>query len=265
MIRYFLIGFIILICAFAAYEHVELRCRKLVRYSLKNRVGMKAVLITDLHNKRLSERDYRRIRAEKPDCFLLAGDMLTKNQEDYTHALEVICNLSGIARVYYSLGNHELSYREKFHEQWGSFILALPGNCFILDDSHMRFNDDIEIYGLSLKKEHYRKGRIFDMSLEGPDVFRDKDEDKFNILLAHNADFYDYYDRVLKADLIVSGHLHGGFVRLPYIGGLIFSAFGVKHRDRGIYAGRHIVSSGAGEHMLPLRFLNRTEIVVIEF
>ncbi len=262
---YYLIPILlILLILYTAYEIFEFRFRKYVHFKLNLGLGLKAVIITDLHNKSFTKRDLKLLSSEKPDCFFMAGDLLISKEVDNKKALEAVRQLCAIAPVYFSLGNHELKYREHFKEQWEGFKKALPDNCFILDNNHMSLGEKAEIFGISLRLENYKKGRLYDMSGENTEVFKDIPIDKKKILLAHDPDFYEYYDRVLDADLIVSGHLHGGFVRLPFIGGFVFSRYGVKHRVKGIYAGKHLVSSGAGEHLMPLRVFNRCEIDIIE-
>ncbi|MBQ7636943.1 MAG: metallophosphoesterase [Lachnospiraceae bacterium] len=253
-----------LLMVYTAYEIFEFRFRKYVHYKLDLGLGIRACLITDLHNKSFTKRDLRLLAAEKPDCFFMAGDLLISKEKDYKRGLEAVRQLCALAPVYFSLGNHELKYRKYYSDQWEAFIKALPGNCYVLDNSHRKLGEGAEIFGISLRLEHYKKGKLYDMSKEDTDVFKDIPAGKKKILLAHDPDFYEYYDRVLDADLIVSGHLHGGFVRLPFIGGLVFSRYGVKHRVKGIYAGKHLVSSGAGEHLMPLRVFNRCEIDIID-
>ena len=69
-----------------------------------------------------------------------------------------------------------------------------------------------------------------------------------------------------RFDLILSGHSHGGQVRLPFLGALIVP-FGVNGYQLGVYptpAGPLHVSAGLGTFFLPVRFLCRPEITLIE-
>ncbi|MCR5585711.1 MAG: metallophosphoesterase [Lachnospiraceae bacterium] len=263
-IEIFSTAIIIVLIAYIIYEYFQLRCRKYVRIKTGMGLNLKAIAFTDLHNNALTKRDLKKIREEKPDMILIGGDIITASSPDHQNAKKAFLQLSEIADVYFSLGNHELRYREVYEKEWKELLSALPSSCHVLDDSHLSFNDQLEIYGISLRKEHYKKGRAYDMSKENTDIFIDVPENKKSLLLAHNPDFYGYYNKVLKPDLIISGHLHGGFVRIPGFGGIVYSTYGVKHRDRGFYAGNQLVSSGAGEHLLPLRLFNRCEIDIIE-
>ncbi len=259
-----LILLIILIIAYCIYEYLELRYRRFCHYKVDLGLDLKAVLITDLHNNPLSERDLRILRNEKPDMILIAGDLITAKRADVKNAQETLDSLSKICKVYYSLGNHELRFREDFEAEWKAFVKDMPEGCVLLDDESVSFNDRLDICGVSLDRDFYKKGRVFDASDISLKARISGSSDAKCLLLAHNPDFFDLYEREFNPDLIVSGHLHGGFVRLPFIGGLVFSCYGVKHRDKGLYAGKHIVSSGAGEHLIPLRMFNRCEIDIIE-
>jgi predicted MPP superfamily phosphohydrolase len=85
-----------------------------------------------------------------------------------------------------------------------------------------------------------------------------------NVLLMH----YPAWVTSLSAtyDLILSGHSHGGQVRLPFIGPLVVP-FGVDQYDLGWFktaAGKMYVGPGIGWFHLPIRFNCRPEITVIE-
>ncbi len=255
---------IVLCLAFAAYEYYELRLRKAVRVCLKTDLNIKAVLITDLHNSKLHKRDLDLMVREKPDCIFIVGDMLTSAEEDHANALFTINELSKIARIYYSLGNHELRYREYYPDKWKEYVSHLPANCTLLDDRSAKLNDDTEVFGLSLNTDFYKRGRIYSVTEEDRQKNYEIPKGKKLVLLAHDPDHHAFYEEKFNPAVILSGHLHGGVIRLPFVGGIVFSSYGTKHRDKGLYDGKHYVSGGAGEHILPIRFLNRCEIIVLK-
>ena len=96
----------------------------------------------------------------------------------------------------------------------------------------------------------------------------DKNEDRYTVLLAHNPDYFKKYSK-WGADLTLSGHLHGGLVRFPLLGGM--ASPGVRFFPKysgGVYRKniRHlIVSRGLGTHTIPLRLFDPGELVVIDF
>ena len=92
-------------------------------------------------------------------------------------------------------------------------------------------------------------------------------EDKFSILLAHNPEYFKSYAK-WGADLTVSGHIHGGIMRLPLIGGVISPSLRLFPKyDSGEFeenGKKMILSRGMGLHHIKLRFFNRPEISVIK-
>ena len=90
----------------------------------------------------------------------------------------------------------------------------------------------------------------------------------YNILLSHRPELFDTY-AACSIDLALTGHAHGGQFRLPFLGGLIAPNQGLFPKyDSGLYTeggSNMVVSRGLGNSIIPLRFNNRPEIVVIEF
>ncbi|MFR8545685.1 MAG: metallophosphoesterase, partial [[Clostridium] scindens] len=91
-------------------------------------------------------------------------------------------------------------------------------------------------------------------------------DSSYQILLAHNPAYVAAY-RKWGADLILSGHLHGGIVRIPGIGGVIAPDFTLFPKYSGdIYREEDatvVVSKGLGAHSVPIRLLNPAEMVVL--
>ena len=104
--------------------------------------------------------------------------------------------------------------------------------------------------------------------LEALRRFESLSDDTFNILLAHHPLYGEAYAG-WGADLTLSGHLHGGIVRLPHFGGMISPQLRPFPKyDRGMYEIRGkklIVSAGLGSHTIPLRINNPPQLVVIDF
>ena len=93
------------------------------------------------------------------------------------------------------------------------------------------------------------------------------DKNKFNILLAHNPLFIDDYSR-WGADLVLSGHMHGGIIRIPIIGVGIASPekdYFPKYDAGEFKVGNTtmIVNRGIGASSSGLRVFNKPEISVI--
>ena len=91
--------------------------------------------------------------------------------------------------------------------------------------------------------------------------------DSFTILLSHRPEYFSQYVSA-DFDLVFSGHAHGGQFRLPFIGGLVAPNQGLFPKyDAGLFKESNtnmIVSRGIGNSIIPLRFNNRPEIVLVE-
>ena len=94
-----------------------------------------------------------------------------------------------------------------------------------------------------------------------------KDRSCFQILMAHNPEYFRTYRR-WGADLVLSGHVHGGIVRLPFFGGVISPRVRLfPQYDGGHFTKENkdlIVSRGLGSHTIPFRLWNPGELVEIE-
>ena len=92
-------------------------------------------------------------------------------------------------------------------------------------------------------------------------------EDKYTILLAHRPELFELYGEI-GVDLVLSGHAHGGQIRLPGIGGVIAPQQGLfPQYDSGAYENGHtimVVSRGVGNSLFPLRYNNPPEILLLE-
>ena len=90
--------------------------------------------------------------------------------------------------------------------------------------------------------------------------------DKYNILLSHRPELFDTYVEK-KIDLILTGHAHGGQIRIPFIGGIVApnQGFFPKYTSGVIEKNKTtmVVSRGIGNSIIPLRINNRPELVVI--
>lgn len=242
------------------YTTTPVECRQIQ----KNK-ELKICLITDLHNNRKNFSGiFSRIRTFSPDVVLLAGDMLNKHKEKNTETERFLSGLSECNfPVYYSLGNHELSFSETYPERWSEYLYTLPENITVLENTAVPLtgHPDICISGLSLPGAFYKKGKLYRNPQELPDIILPKHT--FHIMMAHHPEYDDFYKKY-QAHLIVSGHLHGGLLRLPYLGGVISPRYRLPAHSEGVVelSGecKMIISRGLGSHTIPLRFFNRTEV-----
>lgn len=277
--------FLILLLIILAEGKRELGFFKITRYSLrvpKFRLldtDKKIVLLADLHNKVYGEQNdelFRAVRREKPDLILIAGDMLVgRENSDFDDALSFIARLPAVCPVYYSLGNHEQRLKEAPWDHGGGAYynyknaLQKAGIHFLENQTEDVMLDKlcVRISGLELPMNTYEKFNKSKVTSE--DISRciqRAGEERYNILLAHNPVFFPAY-KEWGADLTLSGHLHGGIIRIPGLGGLItpqavlfpkYSGEMTQEDDQAL-----VVSKGLGTHTINLRFCDNAEVVVI--
>ena len=127
----------------------------------------------------------------------------------------------------------------------------------------------ITVWGYELPIEYYKRGRKAELlEMQITETLGTPDENSFNLLLAHNPIYFPTY-AAWGADLTLSGHLHGGIVRLPFVGGVISPQIRLFPKyTHGMYTenGRKLITSaGLGSHTINLRINNPPELVVIDF
>ena len=243
---------------------------------LKKGESVRFVFLTDLHSKKFAGNNETLIRAVKgcnPDFILCGGDMMTAHPgKNNKVAVSLINRLSKDYKIYYALGNHEFRarlYPETYGDMFDDYIDAIDnGNIVFLDNASVKLPElPVRIQGLTIGREFYKRF----IKREMPDNYIEEqvgklDEDEFTVLLAHNPDYGDEYFKY-GADLFLSGHLHGGIVRLPFIGGVASPAIRLfpKYSD-GLYKKNNkygYVSCGLGTHTVPMRLNNPGEITCI--
>lgn len=238
----------------------------------------KLLFLTDLHNNsygKHNEKLLRAIREQNPDYILIGGDMLVgKPNISQEVALEFVKRLTDICPVYYANGNHEQRmklYPEEFGTVYQEYKDELvKSKVQFLENDHVDLiwdNVKVSIHGLEIPAACYKKFRKTTLSTQQiTELIGRGDASKYQILLAHNPVFADIYQE-WGADLILSGHLHGGVVRIPGLGGMITPQFRLFPKYSGEYTRKDntaiVVSKGLGTHTIKIRFLNPAEIVVL--
>lgn len=264
----------------------ELSCFCIRRYEIKQEgKGIQAanedvrlVFLSDLHGKNYGSKNVKLVRAvkkQRPDAILIGGDMLTRTEKDTDRiAISLLKELASIAPVYAANGNHEQKMKEEpeFYDDRYTRYKEQLLECGI----HILENEScvtqlkgipVTITGLEIPIScygHFRERPLTEKEIEAR--VGKPDPSRYQILLAHNPVYMKQYAR-WGADLTFSGHLHGGIIRLPFIGGLItpqaqlFPHFsGDIYQTEGCYG---IVSRGLGTHTVNLRYLNMAELVSV--
>lgn len=233
------------------------------------------VLISDLHdhqfdknNEKLSEK----IREQSPDLIIIDGDMINSDSENADTAVEVVCALKEIAPVYYSYGNHEYAYMEAGHtdlqaelEDAGAVVLNYQSIDLEVKGNSIRLGGLYEYgfeTGMQSEEENQRALSYLEEYV---------DTDRYLIMCAHRPDSFYPWNTAddWGIDLVLSGHLHGGQVIIPGIGGLYSQLEGfLPQYDYGKYKlgdSDMIITRGLGSNpkILP-RFNNLPEIAVVD-
>lgn len=280
---YIIALFLILAAGILFESWRENRIFKVKRYCIptsdkrKKREKLKIVFLSDLHDHIYgNENDilYEAVRKESPDLILIGGDMLIgKHHVAFDSALKFCSKIPNIAPVYYAMGNHEQrmkTYPERYGDAIERYIQSLKNaGVHILDNDSTEFefsNRLIRITGLNLPiasyKHHDKISKIYIEELAG-----EASQEAFQILLAHDPGHFAGY-KEWGADLVLSGHLHGGVARVPGWRGVITPHLRLfpKYSGEMTIESEHtiIVSKGLGTHTIKFRFFNYPEIVVVE-
>lgn len=234
------------------------------------------VLLSDLHNKSYGK-DHQKLTEQidriSPDAVLAAGDMLTaERQSDWRKALSLLQKLALRYRIYYGMGNHETylkTHSEKYGDIYSRYAAGLreAGIEPLVNENVYLPEYNVSVCGLELPKKYYRKFVKYPMAagyLTG--LLGEPAAASCQILIAHTPQYFEEY-AAWGADVVVSGHVHGGIMRLPVLGGVLspnmtlFPKYdgGAFRRGKSVM----ILSRGLGTHTVPMRVFNPGELVVL--
>lgn len=228
--------------------------------------GFKIAHVSDLHNAvfgRKNEKLLSLIRAAKPDIIAITGDLIDSRHTDIDSALAFVAAAAEIAPVYYVTGNHES--RLDFDEIEPRLIAA--GARVLRNEAEDigRGGERIRLAGIDDPSFIRTGGTAEERAAAELEQLGDGGG-TFTVLLAHRPELVEVYAEY-GAGLVLSGHAHGGQVRLPLLGGLYAPGQGLlPEYDSGLYSlgeTQMVVSRGLGNSVAPLRVNNRPELVVV--
>lgn len=180
--------------------------------------GGRLVVLSDLHGKRFGRQHSRlleAVRGAKPDVICLCGDMMDEwSGTEYLRPL--LEGLAEIAPVYYVTGNHEwasgrMPEMRQLLEETGVTYLS---NTFVPLE---RSGDTITLAGIDDPNGYAGQKSPEEVAGE----VKEAAGDGFWLLMAHRNNLFDGEYCRLGADLVLSGHGHGGIWRLPFTDGLL--------------------------------------------
>jgi hypothetical protein len=229
--------------------------------------GYRIVQLSDIHLDEYTEpffleRIVHKVNALNPDLVLLSGDFITHGSLTFvagSHALrrcaEILTTLTAPLR-YAVLGNHDVAFNGPLVTR-ALTALGTP----VLINQHLpidRNGDRLWVCGVD------------DPGTSRPnlDLAIPAKPDGPVILMAHEPDYADdvlAHPRGPFVDLMLSGHSHGGQIRLPFLGPLILPPMGEKYPE-GLYRFSRLqlyVNRGIGTVGLPFRLNCPPEITLI--
>ena len=231
--------------------------------------GCRFMVLSDLHEADFVDQIVEHIRKAKPEFLLITGDTVQLPDISTEKILDLAKKVDAMGVPIYAVsGNHERQsgkYKEIVDEFWAGDIYLLENgsvkvekdgqSIFLVGIKDPRHNEVTED-----KKRIIRENIAYELS---------KEEDLFTILLNHRADLYpDIKDT--GVDLILSGHLHGGIIRLPFLGGVVG-----KNKESDLFplyeygvvkegdSATMIVSGGCDKNPKKRRFFNPPELLLI--
>ena len=238
----------------------------------------KIIFLSDLHNRMYGEENERlleSIRNQHPDLILIGGDMLVrKDGNSYDKTVHFLAKLPGICPVYCANGNHEQKLKElpdKYEQSYEEYKKALTASgIHMLENASETVKLEevpVKLSGLEIPLGAYARFGKKELSLKEITDRIGEHGDDYQILFAHHPRYIQEYLEY-GADLILSGHYHGGVMQLPGIGGVISPDFTLFPKySGGIYregTQTVVVSRGLGTHSVPVRLWNWPELIVLE-
>ena len=231
--------------------------------------GYRIAQVSDLHNAEFGDGNQRlldMLREAEPDMIAITGDLIDSRKTNIAVALAFAEEAVRIAPCYYVSGNHEARVPEYRELKAGLEAAGVT----VLDDARV----EIEISGKSITIIGVNDPSFLADYLTSDAAVMDRklselssEDAGFTILLSHRSELFGTYV-AYDMDLVLTGHAHGGQFRLLLIGGLIAPNQGLFPKyDDGLYSEGNtnmIVSRGLGNSIIPFRFNNRPEVVLIE-
>ena len=239
----------------------------------------RAVFLSDLHGTKFGRDNallLQAIREGKPDLVLLGGDILTaRPREDFSTAVSLVSELVKDFPVCYGIGNHEYRlglYRNVYGDMAKEYDAALKEiGVRMMRNERKDFDDlGISVIGCQIHARFYKKRHCPEMRPTYlPRLLGKPDDEKLTVLLAHNPAFFQEY-AAWHDGLVLSGHMHGGVVRIPFWNkGLISPAlkFFPKYDGGLFWEGKScmLLSRGLGCHTIPVRLFNPGDLIFLSF
>lgn len=227
------------------------------------------VQVSDLHNNLYGkDQSYliAKIKEAEPDIIVITGDLIDRNVTDVDNAISFVSRAVKIAPVYYVSGNHESYVLGKYKDL---MIRMHEAGAVTLDNRSVPLisdKDQICLAGIRDPAFDWGTPKAVNVDAEIKKALEGVDEDEIKILLSHRPELIKVYSEN-GIDLALTGHAHGGQVRLPFIGPLYSPSQGILPKyTSGLYeegGTQMFVSRGLGNGIAPLRINDGPELAVV--
>ncbi len=236
---------------------------RIIKYSVNTSLefSYRLAIIADLHGK-TKEYIINQIREFGVNMICIPGDLVDGAIKDNLDIIDFLKKCVEISDTYFSLGNHDFTLSQSDLE------MIKETGVFVLNDGWEYYNNEIIIGGLTSafyhKCEKYspKDKKVAVSNIKWLEEF--SKQKKYKILLDHHPENYDLYTKNMDIDLILSGHNHGGQIRL-FRHGVYARNQGIFPKyDGGIFDNKLVVSRGLSNNVLIPRLFNPEELVFIE-
>lgn len=231
--------------------------------------GFKIAHVSDLHNTEFGENNsdlISKIKNEKPDIIAITGDLIDSRNTITEISLNFVEQALKIAPVYYVNGNHESRITE--YPQFEQTLKDL--GVIVLNDEVVQItknNETLNIIGIIDPDFNLFDDNTTTVNTTIKNLKKEVENNSFTLLLIHRPELFDIYVEN-DIDLALTGHAHGGQIRIPFIGGIFAPDQGLFPKyDAGLYSKSNTymyLSRGLGNSLLPLRINDNPELVIIE-
>lgn len=218
--------------------------------------------ISDVHNKDFGNENERLIEVSKKlnaDIIVLTGDLVDRSTENLSSVYSLIEGLKLVNdNIFFVSGNHEWDNRFKQElltglEQRGITILNNKSTKLFIGGK------ELNLVGIDDESTNHENLDI---------AFKRLEEAYYTVLLSHSPGVVESYENI-AADLILSGHTHGGQIRLPIVGAIVAPNQGYfPEYDKGVFEigpNQYLyIDSGLGTSVAPVRFWNQSQISLIK-
>ena len=228
--------------------------------------GCRIVVLSDLHGGSFGEDNadlFAAVAAEEPDYIFYLGDLEDKYRGPVSGYPEAVADgLTAIAPTYYVTGNHEWAIGDvpDLKETLADHGVAVLSNQFTVLE---RNGDSIVLAGIDDPNGYADQKTPEELAAEVYAAYGDP----FWLLLAHRNDHFESQYSLLGADLVLSGHGHGGVIRLPFTDGLLSTDRTLfPSYTAGLYEAHGsvlFVTRGLGNSGPSFRLFNRPEVAVV--